>query len=145
MTMLDDDHPMSDLDSIRDSRGSVGPWFDVCHIDDLIPERGVGALIGETQIAIFPMRDGELFALDNRDPFSTLNVLSRGLTGTAGDTPTVASPVYKQRFDLRTGRCLDDASVRLRVYRIRRDGERVLVQMPQTLQQGDPHLAATLA
>jgi len=31
----------------------------------------------------------------------------------------VASPVYKQAFDLRTGICLDDPKVRLRTYRVR--------------------------
>jgi nitrite reductase (NADH) small subunit len=30
----------------------------------------------------------------------------------------VVSPVYKQAFDLRTGVCLDDPSVALRVFRV---------------------------
>ena len=29
------------------------------------------------------------------------------VVGTRGEVPTVASPMYKQVFDLRTGRCLD--------------------------------------
>jgi NAD(P)H-dependent nitrite reductase small subunit len=61
--------------------------------------------------AELPQPAGALFALDNVDPFSGASVLSRGLVGDAEGTATVASPMYKQRFDLRTGRCLDDASV----------------------------------
>ena len=30
----------------------------------------------------------------------------------------MASPIYKQAFDLRTGSCLDDEAVSLRVYRV---------------------------
>ncbi len=59
----------------------------------------------------------QLHAVDNVDPFSGASVLSRGIVGDAGGVPTVASPVYKQRFDLRTGRCLDDPSTaRAHVY-----------------------------
>lgn len=94
-------------------------WTDVCRVDDLIPGRGVCALVDDRQVAIFLLHDGSLHALDNRDPFSDANVLSRGLTGTAGDAPTVASPVYKQRFDLRTGICIDDPTVRVAVHDVR--------------------------
>ncbi len=36
-------------------------------------------------------------------------MIARGIVGTRGDAPTVASPMSKQVFDLRTGVCLDDA------------------------------------
>ena len=36
-------------------------------------------------------------------------MLARGIVGTRGDVPFVASPMHKQAFDLRTGECLDDA------------------------------------
>ena len=45
--------------------------------------------------------------------------MSRGIVGGRGDTPKVASPIYKQSFDLRTGQCLDDARVRLRTFEVR--------------------------
>ena len=54
-----------------------------------------------------PAGDGELHAIDNVDPCSGASVLSRGLVGDVDGVATVASPMYKQRFDLRTGRCLD--------------------------------------
>ena len=53
------------------------------------------------------LADGSLYAIDNIDPISGASILSRGIVGDADGTPTVASPMYKQRFDLRSGRCLD--------------------------------------
>ncbi|HET6986044.1 MAG TPA: nitrite reductase small subunit NirD [Kribbella sp.] len=90
----------------------------VCRYDVLLPERGVAALIGELQLALFRTHDGEVFAIGNQDPFSGANVMSRGIVGSRGDVPTVASPMFKQVFDLRTGECLDDPSVSLPVYRV---------------------------
>jgi nitrite reductase (NADH) small subunit len=38
--------------------------------------------------------------------------------------------MYKQSFDLRTGRCLDDAEAAVAAYPVRVAGGRVLVQVP---------------
>ncbi len=95
-------------------------WIDVCGYEDLIPERGVAALVGGHQVAVFRTFDGELYALSNRDPFSGAYVLARGILGTRGHVPTVASPMYKQVFDLQTGRCLDDPQRAVRAFRVRR-------------------------
>jgi nitrite reductase (NADH) small subunit len=106
-------------------------WIDVCAFADLQPERGACALVGGRQVAIFRTFDGELFALSNRDPFSGAYVLARGILGTRDGVPTVASPMYKQVFDLRTGQCLDDTGRTVRTFGIRRTpGERVEVALP---------------
>lgn len=98
-------------------------WVRVCRYDDLIPERGAAALLGEDQVAIFRTHGGEVYAISNRDPFSGAYVMSRGIVGTRGDAPTVASPMHKQVFDLCTGICLDDPDVRVAVLPARvRDG-----------------------
>lgn len=69
------------------------------------------------------MFDGTLHAIGNQDPFTGAFVLSRGIVGSRGEIPTVASPLHKQVFDLRTGACLDDATVAVPVYAVRvRDG-----------------------
>ena len=94
------------------------PGIEVCPYDALLPERGVAALIDGRQIALFRTYDGTVYALDNRDPFSGANVLSRGIVGSRGEVPTVASPMYKQVFDLRTGRCLDDPAVTVATYQV---------------------------
>ncbi len=54
-------------------------------------------------------------------------MLSRGIVGDQGGVPKIASPIYKQSFDLRTGQCLDDAGVRVRVYPVRVRAGRVEV------------------
>lgn len=96
---------MNDTVEIFDGTG----WTRVCDYDELIPGRGVAVLsAGGSQVAVFRDREGELYAVDNRDPFSGAYVLSRGLLGSRGDAPTLASPMYKQVFDLRDGRCLDE-------------------------------------
>jgi len=98
-------------------------WTDVCRYADLAPERGVAALIGATPVAIFRTFDGMVHAIDNRDPFTGQSVLSRGIVGTHGDEPTVASPLFKQAFSLRTGHCLTEPGMRVRVFAVRcRDG-----------------------
>ena len=98
-------------------------WTAVCARDDLQPERGAAALIGGEQVALFRTFDGSLYAIGNQDPFTGAFVLSRGIVGSRDDTPTVASPLHKQVFDLRTGACLDDPSACVPVYGVRqRDG-----------------------
>jgi nitrite reductase (NADH) small subunit len=103
-----------------DTAGSPTRWVDICAYDELPPERGASALVGGRQVAIFRTHEGRLFALSNRDPFSGAHVLARGILGTRGDVPTVASPMYKQVFDLRTGRCLDDPGRSVPTFPIRR-------------------------
>lgn len=68
-------------------------WFTVCDLSQLIPGRGVAALLPDgRQVALFRDRAGELYAVDNRDPFGGAAVLSRGLTGTHEGRSFVASP-----------------------------------------------------
>lgn len=106
---------------------AVSTWVDVCSYTDLLPERGVCALVGGRQVAIFRTFEGELYALSNFDPFSNAYVLSRGIVGSRHGVPTVASPMYKQVFDLATGVCLDDPETSVAVFPIRLNGDRVEV------------------
>jgi nitrite reductase (NADH) small subunit len=94
-------------------------WVPVCDFDDLLPERGVAALVAGVQVAIFRTFDDVLYAVANQDPFTGAFVLSRGIVGTRGEAPTVASPLHKQVFDLRTGQCLDDDAVTIAVHGVR--------------------------
>lgn len=96
-------------------------WLTVCRLEDLAPERGAAALVPDevdgapvlTQVALFRLVDGTVRAVAQHDPFSGAHVMARGIVGTRRvdgvDVPTVASPMHKQVFDLRTGACLDPA------------------------------------
>jgi nitrite reductase (NADH) small subunit len=79
----------------------------VCGLKHLPRERGVAALVDGVQVALFRTHDDHVYAVQQLDPYSGARVISRGIVGSRGDAPTVASPMYKQVFDLRTGECLD--------------------------------------
>ncbi|KYF73697.1 nitrite reductase small subunit NirD [Sorangium cellulosum] len=123
---------MSELQQTSNARRSEGMtqgWTEVCGVDDIIPNTGVCALVGARQIAVVRVGEGEeIYAVSNFDPFSKAFVISRGIVGDKGGVPKIASPIYKQNFDLRTGQCLDDPSVRIPVYPVRVRGGRVEVQ-----------------
>ena len=108
-------------------RGSSTGWERVCPLDDLEVERGVTALVHGQAIAIFRTHDGEIHALGNYDPFARASVLARGIVGTRGGVPFVASPMHKHAFDLRTGRCLDDETHSVPVYDVVVEDGMVLV------------------
>ncbi|RLK47342.1 nitrite reductase small subunit NirD [Microbacterium telephonicum] len=82
-------------------------WRRVCAVADLEIERGRAALLDGIQVALVLTRDGSVYAVDNRDPYSGAHVISRGIVGTRGSIPTIASPMYKQSWDLRSGVCVE--------------------------------------
>lgn len=90
----------------------------VCRLEQLEKERGATALVHGLAVAVFRTYDDTVYAIGNYDPFSKSSVLARGIVGTRGEIPFVASPVYKQAFDLRNGQCLDDASVKVPAYAV---------------------------
>lgn len=94
-------------------------WTTICTVDHIPSETGVAAWVHGQQVAVFKLADGAVHAVDNLDPASGANVLSRGIVGDRSGRPVVASPVYKQRFDLINGRCLDDPSLAVRVWAVR--------------------------
>ena len=95
-------------------------WTTVCELDTLVPDVGVRALIGEDQVAVFRLAGSDdVFAIDAFDPFSNAPVLSRGIVGDLKGRLVVASPIYKQHFDLKTGQCLEDETVSVRTFAVR--------------------------
>ena len=107
-------------------------WQDVCSVDDLQPDSGVCALVKGQQVAIFYMPiDKAVYAINNFDPFGCANVLSRGLIGDINGQPVVASPLYKQHFNLQTGVCLEDETVTIPTYAVRIENGSVQVSMTE--------------
>ncbi|WP_429497407.1 nitrite reductase small subunit NirD [Robbsia andropogonis] len=128
---------------------AAAAWQPVCSLDAIVTDTGVCALIGREQVAVFrvqlrgaaadagcPVIDavdasgvaqtgGEaLFAIGNVDPHSGASVLSRGVVGSLGERIVVASPLYKQHFDLRTGECIESPEHRVAAYRVAlKDGQ----------------------
>ena len=103
----------------------MSQWHTICKPEDIPLNCGRAALLANCQVAVFRVLVDEqerFYAIDNHDPFSGANVLSRGIVGNCGDILVVASPVYKQHFCLRTGKCLED-NVHLRTWPVRLQGE----------------------
>ena len=108
-----------------------GDAIQVCRLEDIVPNTGVCALVRGRQVAIFRLGDDSVYALDNRDPFSKANVLSRGIVGDLKGELVVASPVYKQHFGLVSGRCVEDAAVQVPVYRARVEDGFVFIEISE--------------
>lgn len=96
---------------------SATQWTTVCPLNRIAINTGVCALVNDVQVAIFRVGDGtQVYAISNYDPFSKAHVLSRGIVGDRNGILKVASPVYKQNFNLITGECLDDSSVKVATF-----------------------------
>jgi len=95
----------------------TGLWVEAGPLDRVQPERGAAVLLPDgRQVAVFRTYDGQVYAVGNVDPRCGAAVLSRGIVGDRRGEPTVASPMYKEVYSLRTGRCLDDPSLTVPVY-----------------------------
>jgi nitrite reductase (NADH) small subunit len=121
----------------------MAKWVEVCSVDDLQPDSGVCALVDGEQVAIFCIQepvhaarmesrsqlDAKVYAVGNYDPIGNANVLSRGVVGDIRKQPVVASPLYKQHFNLQTGVCLEDETVKIPVYATRIENGSVQVKL----------------
>lgn len=120
----------------------------LCSREDLVAGSGVVAWHESHQIAIFylpgrpeaagepsnrPEAVGELYAVDNHDPFSGANVIGRGIIGDLAGELVVASPIYKHHFRLRDGQCLEDPGQCLRHWSVAFDGDDVMLREPRTI------------
>lgn len=95
-------------------------WQIVCQLEDIAPNMGGCVLVDGDQIAIFRCaRTHSLYAVSNYDPIDRANILSRGIIGSIEAQPYVASPLYKQHFNLLTGQCFEVPEVTLTVYQVR--------------------------
>lgn len=108
----------------------MSEWIDICAVADLQPDSGVCALVNDQQVAIFYMPEQQaVYAINNYDPFGDVHVLSRGLIGDLNGRPMVSSPLYKQHFDLQTGQCFEDDSIKVPAYQARITANRVEVSL----------------
>ncbi len=103
-------------------------WLDVCALAEIPANVGMAARLGQRQIALFHLPDSGVYALANQEPDSDANVLARGLLGDVAGEPVVISPLYKQRFRLSDGICVDNAERAVTVWPVRVEEGRVWVR-----------------
>lgn len=96
-----------------------GNWQRICKLDELHVNVGACAKVAGFQVALFRVADNEIYAIGNYDPNSGANVLSRGLVGDIDGRLVVASPIYKQHFDLKTGECIEEPVASVKSWQVR--------------------------
>lgn len=101
----------------------------ICRIDDILPNTGVAARVDGRHVAVFRIGAERFHAIDNIDPRSGASVLARGLVGNLGERVVVASPLYKNHFDLSTGECLEAPEQSVQAHIVQVQDGRVLVAM----------------
>jgi nitrite reductase (NADH) small subunit len=105
-------------------------WLDVCALAELEPFWGEAALVAGHQVAVVRLPDDRLFAVGNLDPVADAQVMSRGIVGSRGDRPTIASPLHKEVYDLASGERLGADGPGLGSYPVRVVDGRVEVLVP---------------
>jgi nitrite reductase (NADH) small subunit len=108
---------------MADAAVRQGTWVSVCRVDQLKVKVnvnvGVAALVGGAQAAALRLDVEQIRAVGNLDPDSRAYVLSRPIVGSRGETVLVASPMYKQPLDLRSGECLHDPAMSVPTFDVR--------------------------
>lgn len=99
----------------------------VCSLMELEPYQGRAALIDGQQVALFSIPKHGVFAVQNWDPIGRAFVLNRGIVGDVDGELCVASPLYKQHFSLKTGICLENPQIKLKVYPVMIEDSEVLI------------------
>ena len=124
------------LYAVKNEEHMMSQWYTACTLDDLVEGSGVCALVNGQQVAIFylPNEAQQVFAIDNYDPIGGANVLSRGIVGDVQKNLVVASPLYKEHFNLLNGRCLEKPEYSVRVWPVQIVESSVQVQHPAAME-----------
>ncbi len=101
--------------------GYAAAWHRVCAVNELEPAWGEAALVAGRQVALFRTAAGEVFAVAQEDPATGAMVMARGILGSRGARPTIASPLHKEVYDLETGECFGNPGLRLPTFTTRID------------------------
>ncbi|MFC8302260.1 nitrite reductase small subunit NirD [Specibacter sp. NPDC057265] len=94
-------------------------WYALCRLDELEDSWGEAVLINGQQLALFRVGASQVFAVSHADPATRSHVMARGLVGSRGDVPTIASPLHKEVYSLATGECFGHPELHLGTYPVR--------------------------
>ena len=113
-------------------------WHDVGALDELEREGRIVARVGGREVGVVrDPRSGSLHGIRNRCPHHggplCLGTVRERLVGApgrydVGGQRVLRCPWHGWEFDLETGRCVDEPSLRAAVYTVRVGGNRVLVR-----------------
>ncbi len=110
-------------------------WVEVGSVGDFPRDGGAAVKYGDVQIAVFNFasRD-QWYACQNMCPHKNAFVLSRGILGSVGKAPKVACPLHKKPFSLESGECLSGEDYSIKVFPVKVEADKVLVQLPPETQ-----------
>ncbi|MCA4133638.1 nitrite reductase small subunit NirD [Arthrobacter sp. M4] len=98
---------------------AAATWHRVCAVTELELCWGEAALVEGHQVALFRTGPETVYATTQQDPAMLSNVMARGIIGSKGSRPTIASPLHKEVYDLETGECFTNPELRLATYSVR--------------------------
>jgi NAD(P)H-dependent nitrite reductase large subunit/NAD(P)H-dependent nitrite reductase small subunit len=119
----------------KETAPSDWEWIFAGKVSEYPCNGGLAVKHGDNELAIFhmPKQSSELqwLATQNICPHRQARTISRGLVGElSSGAITVADPIYKMTFDLRTGNGIANPNLNLSTFQVKVDGDQVLVRVP---------------
>uniref|UniRef100_A0A8H7Y0P8 Rieske domain-containing protein n=1 Tax=Psilocybe cubensis TaxID=181762 RepID=A0A8H7Y0P8_PSICU len=111
-------------------------WRKVAKFGDLRPTEDASTSMvvnySDTEIAIFRLANGEMYATQQMCPHRRAFVLSDGLVGESQDgKPYVSCPLHKKNFTLKDGQCLTDDKYKIMTFEVKVEGEHIYIKLPE--------------
>ncbi|KAF8901644.1 NADPH nitrite reductase [Gymnopilus junonius] len=111
-------------------------WRKVGKLQDLHPtNEGSTSIVinySDTQIAVFRLASGILYATQQLCPHRRAFVLSDGLLGdTPEGKPYVSCPLHKRNFSLLGGDCISDDKFKIMTFEIREEAGNLYIKLPE--------------
>lgn len=98
----------------------VTVWFNAGKTTDFPADGGNCVKYKDKQIAVINFeRRGEWYACQNVCPHKLEMVLSRGMIGSAEETPKIACPIHKKTFSLKDGSNLNGEDYTIATYPVK--------------------------
>lgn len=106
-------------------------WVKVGTVENFPEDGGATIKYGKVPIAVFNFTSrGEWYATQNMCPHKKAFVLSRGMIGSAGETPKVACPLHKKTFSLESGECTSGDNYSIRTFPVKIEDNDVYLDLP---------------
>ena len=86
-------------------------------------------MYGKTQLAVFKLKDGSVFATQNMCPHKQAFVLAQGIASD-GEVPKVACPLHKKQFDLSSGKEINGGDLEIVTFEAKVEGGRMMLHLP---------------
>ncbi|GLB33513.1 putative BFD-like [2Fe-2S] binding domain containing protein [Lyophyllum shimeji] len=121
-----------------DVQGGLWQWHSVAKLKDLNPSsEGSSSIVvnySDTQIAIFRLANGNLYATQQGCPHRRAFVLADGLIGdTADGKPYVSCPLHKRNFKLENGECLNDDEYGIVSFEVKEENGEIFLKLPEPI------------